>query len=105
MKSTSFSLIARLGLVLSLMSGALGPAAAAAPPSDAPPAANAAATALAADTPSATPSGATFTAPKSWSLRRATSMVVITAPEADFSVALVDAGSAADAAAAAARAW
>lgn len=69
------------------------------------PAAEPAATSLAADTPAKTPSGATFTAPKGWSLRSAATSTVVTAPEGDLSVAIVDVGVAPDAAAAVARAW
>jgi CubicO group peptidase (beta-lactamase class C family) len=61
--------------------------------------------ALAADTPSKTASGATFTAPKEWSLRTAAQLVVIAAPEGDTNVAIVDVGAASDGAAAAAQAW
>ena len=61
--------------------------------------------ALSADTPSKTSSGATFTAPKEWSMRTAPRIVVIAAPEGDTSVAIVDVGAASDAAAAAAQAW
>ncbi|HEX3466549.1 MAG TPA: serine hydrolase domain-containing protein [Candidatus Elarobacter sp.] len=85
---------ARLALVVSLTFGTT----VVAPAADAPP------VVLAADTPTAT-SGATFTAPKSWSLRRGTSVSVVTAPEGDLSAAIVDVGPAADAAAAVARAW
>ena len=48
--------------------------------------------------------GATFTAPKEWSMRMAPRIVVIAAPEGDTSVAIVDVGAASDAAAAAAQA-
>lgn len=84
----------RCALVVSLTFGT----AVVAPAADAPP------VVLAADTPSAV-SGATFTAPKEWSLRKGASMSVVTAPEGDLSAAVVDAGAAADAAAAIARAW
>ena len=60
---------------------------------------------LAADTPSRTPSGASFTAPKSWSLAVAGPAAVIAAPERDTRIALVDVGPAPDARAAAAAAW
>ena len=91
----SFAAIARLALVLALVAGNTVAVPAAEPPG----------AVLAADTPTTTPSGATFTAPKGWSLRRAPSTVVVTAPEGDLSAALVDVGPAADAAAAVARAW
>ncbi|MBV9648121.1 MAG: beta-lactamase family protein [Candidatus Eremiobacteraeota bacterium] len=64
-----------------------------------------ASSALAADTPSKTPSGATFTAPKAWSVRTQANLVVIAAPEGDTNVAIVDVATAADAGAAAAAAW
>ena len=60
---------------------------------------------LAADTPSKTPAGAAFTAPKAWSLRTATKLVILTAPETDTEIAIVDVGQAKDAASAAAQAW
>ncbi len=90
-----FAFALRLVLVVSLTVGT----SVVAPAADAPP------VALAADTPSTTPSGATFTAPKAWSLRRGASMSVVTAPEGDLSAAIVDVGPAADASAAVARAW
>jgi CubicO group peptidase (beta-lactamase class C family) len=61
--------------------------------------------ALSADTPSKTPSGATFTAPKEWSLTTKGSLVIVSAPEGDTNVAIVDVPSAADAGAAASAAW
>lgn len=60
---------------------------------------------LSADTPSKTPSGATFTAPKAWSLQSTPRLVIIAAPEGDTSIAIVDVGAASDAGAAAAQAW
>ncbi len=59
--------------------------------------------ALAADTPSATPAGATFTAPVGWTLRTASTFVVLQPPEPDSRVVLADvaSGSASDAVAAA----
>ncbi|GJG86144.1 hypothetical protein tb265_13250 [Gemmatimonadetes bacterium T265] len=62
-------------------------------------------TTLTADTPSRTASGATFTAPKGWSLVAGPRAAVVTAPEGDTRVAIVDVGAAADAGAAAAAAW
>ncbi len=59
---------------------------------------------LEADAPRATPAGATFTAPGGWSLLMRESSVVLTPPEQDTHVALVDV-SAADADAAVAAAW
>jgi CubicO group peptidase (beta-lactamase class C family) len=60
---------------------------------------------LSADTPSKTPSGATFTAPKEWSLRTGAQLVIVAAPEGDTNVAIVDVSSAGDAASATAQAW
>lgn len=95
MHRTLSIVLARLALVAAILIGstALAPAAGNAP------------AVLAADTPTVTPAGTTFTAPKSWSLRREASMVVVTAPEGDLSEAVVDVGPAADASAAVARAW
>jgi len=59
---------------------------------------------LAADDHRATPAGATFTAPGSWSISSGPSLVVLDAPEGDFHVALADVR-AADASAAVAAAW
>jgi CubicO group peptidase (beta-lactamase class C family) len=56
------------------------------------------------DAPSATPAGATFTAPAGWSMRPAPNMVVLNAPEGDSHMAIVDVD-APDAAAATAAAW
>jgi len=58
-----------------------------------------------ADTPSATPSGATFTLPKAWALAAAPSRVVLSPPETDTRIAIVDIAEAADAQSAAAAAW
>jgi hypothetical protein len=60
---------------------------------------------LAADTPSATPSGVTFTAPKAWSIVTVSSLIVLSPPEPDSHIAIVDVPSAADARAATAAAW
>jgi CubicO group peptidase (beta-lactamase class C family) len=60
---------------------------------------------LAANTPAATASGARFTAPAEWSMQRAGPAVVLTPPEADSHIALVDVARARDAAAATAAAW
>jgi CubicO group peptidase (beta-lactamase class C family) len=57
------------------------------------------------DTPSTTASGAAFTIPKSWSSTATAAMNVLTPPEADLHVAIVDAGAGADAKQAAAQAW
>src|SRR5437870_2590626 len=59
---------------------------------------------LASETKRATPAGATFTAPAAWSLRSAANTIVLTPPEPDSHVAIVDV-KAADAAAAVIAAW
>jgi CubicO group peptidase (beta-lactamase class C family) len=59
----------------------------------------------AADTPEKTASGATFTLPTEWSMQSHGPVVVVTAPEGDTHIAIVDVGTAADAAQAAAKAW
>jgi CubicO group peptidase (beta-lactamase class C family) len=60
---------------------------------------------LAADTPSFTPAGSTFTAPKAWTAERLPRAMVLAAPEGDAHVVLFDAGSAQDAKTAAEAAW
>lgn len=60
--------------------------------------------ALTADTPGTTKSGHPFVAPAGWSLRRVGPAVILTAPEGDSRIALVDVD-AADADAAVAAAW
>ncbi len=60
---------------------------------------------LAADTPSTTAWGVGFTAPTGWSLTTSLGEAVLTAPEGDVRVGVVDAGAATDAAAAVAAAW
>lgn len=60
---------------------------------------------LATDTPAATPSGATFTAPKDWTMAAEAGEVVLTAPEKNARIAIVEAPGAVDAKAAAAEAW
>ena len=60
---------------------------------------------LAADTPSTTPSGVTFTAPKAWSIVSAPSLVVLSPPEPDAHIAIVDIPAAAEARTAVAAAW
>ncbi|MBV8172108.1 MAG: beta-lactamase family protein [Candidatus Eremiobacteraeota bacterium] len=64
-----------------------------------------AASPLAADTPSKTAAGVAFTAPRAWSVRTATQLVVVTAPEGDTAIVVVDVGQAKDASTAAALAW
>ncbi len=68
-------------------------------------AASATATPAAADTSGTLPSGATFTIPKAWSARIEGPVALLSAPEADAHIAIVDVGAAADAKAAAAKAW
>lgn len=60
---------------------------------------------LAADTPRTTADGNGFIAPAGWSIRAAGPAVILTAPEGDSHIALVDVGSAKDADAAVAAAW
>lgn len=59
----------------------------------------------AADTPQKTASGATFTLPTQWSMQSHGRVIVLTAPEGDTHIAIVDVGNAADAAQAVAQAW
>jgi CubicO group peptidase (beta-lactamase class C family) len=59
----------------------------------------------AADTPEKTASGATFTLPTEWTMQSHGQVVVVTAPEGDTHIAIVDVGTAASAAQAAAQAW
>lgn len=59
----------------------------------------------AADTPAKTSSGATFTLPTDWSMRPRDRVVVLTAPEGDTHIVVVEVGGAADAAQAVAQAW
>ncbi len=61
--------------------------------------------AVSADTPEKTPSGATFTLPKAWSVQTRGAVVLASPPESDAHLALVDVGAAANAEAAAAKAW
>ena len=56
-------------------------------------------------TDGATPSGVSFTQPKDWSVAANGPATIFAAPEADLHIAVVDAGSAPDAQAAAAKAW
>jgi len=66
---------------------------------------SATAQAVAKDTPAKTASGVAYTIPKDWSSKVQPSIVVITAPENDARVVIVDAGQAKDADAAMAAAW
>jgi len=59
---------------------------------------------LAADTPRVTPGGATFTVPSGWSIGTSKNLVLLTPPETDTHIAIVD-SQAADAKAAVAAAW
>ncbi|MCU1310328.1 MAG: hypothetical protein JWO20_1453 [Candidatus Angelobacter sp.] len=59
---------------------------------------------LAADTPRATPDGATFTVPSGWSIVTGKNLVIVQPPETDTHIAVVD-SHAADATAAVADAW
>jgi CubicO group peptidase (beta-lactamase class C family) len=59
----------------------------------------------AADTPSATPAGTTYTQPKDWAAAPGPKGVILTPPEGDAKIAIVDVGAAADAKAAAEAAW
>ncbi|WP_206073253.1 serine hydrolase domain-containing protein [Erythrobacter colymbi] len=52
-----------------------------------------------------TPAGATFTLSPGWTRKEAPSLVELAAPEGDFRIAIVEVGAAADASAAAAKAW
>ncbi|MBS0394894.1 MAG: beta-lactamase family protein, partial [Proteobacteria bacterium] len=87
----------RAGILTSLLVGACLfalPAARAAAPAPAP-----------ADTLARTVGGTTFTVPKAWTAAIAGAVVRVSAPEADAAIAIVDVGAAADARAAAERAW
>jgi len=59
---------------------------------------------LASDTPQQTTRGASFTAPSGWSIETRQSLVILTPPEPDTHIAIVD-SEAADAASAVAAAW
>ena len=59
---------------------------------------------VSADTPHVTPGGATFTIPSGWSFVTSKNMVVLTPPETDTNIAIVDV-QATDAASAVAAAW
>jgi hypothetical protein len=69
------------------------------------PSARAQGTVANADTPEKTASGATFTVPAQWSMESRGPVIVLTAPEGDTHIAIVDVGSAADAAQAVSKAW
>src|SRR5580692_108680 len=57
------------------------------------------------DTAKVSPGGATFTVPAGWSMDTGKDLVVLTPPETDSHVVIFDAGTAADAKAAATAAW
>src|ERR1700730_7776366 len=59
---------------------------------------------IASETKRSTPAGATFTAPAAWSMRGEASLIVLTPPEPDSHLAIVDV-KAADAASAVTAAW
>ncbi len=59
----------------------------------------------ASDLPGKTPAGLSYTQPKDWILTTSGPATILSAPEKDLSIAVVDAGTAADARAAAAKAW
>ncbi len=65
----------------------------------------AAAAQQAADTPGQTATGVVYTQPKDWSVTNAGPATIFTSPEGDLKLAVVDVGGAADAQAAAAKAW
>jgi CubicO group peptidase (beta-lactamase class C family) len=58
-----------------------------------------------ADSPARTPAGVNLTNPKAWDAATAGNALILTAPEGDLRVAIVDVGKAADAKAATAAAW
>ena len=60
---------------------------------------------LSADTQQTLPSGPTFSAAKQWNVTPGTHRIVLTAPEGNLHVAIVDAGAARDAAEAVSAAW
>src|SRR5580704_13258945 len=60
---------------------------------------------VSADTGKVSPGGATFTVPAGWSMETGKDLVVLTPPETDSHVVIFDAGTAADAKAAATAAW
>ncbi|MGO4411272.1 MULTISPECIES: serine hydrolase domain-containing protein [unclassified Brevundimonas] len=88
------------GLVLALMLGVCVPALAMAQTPAAPTPA-----ALIADTPQKTSSGAGFTAPQAWSVTSAPGQIILTPPEVDGRLAIIDIPQASDAADAVAKAW
>ncbi|HEV2364575.1 MAG TPA: serine hydrolase domain-containing protein [Caulobacteraceae bacterium] len=88
--------VLRLVLAGALMCAPAGVRAQPAAPHEAP---------LTADRPEATAAGATFIAPKAWRLARGPAANVLSPPEGDAGIAIVDAGRAADAGAAVESAW
>ena len=65
----------------------------------------AAQTAASADTPARTEAGVSYTVPRDWTATTRGPVVLVSAPQDELRIALVDVGSAADAAAATSRAW
>src|SRR3954469_10107491 len=59
----------------------------------------------AADTPGHTAAGVQLTEPKGWAVTAAGPVMTLVAPESDLRISVIDVGAAADARAAAARAW
>jgi len=59
----------------------------------------------ASDTPGRTPSGLAYTQPKDWAMAQRGAASVFTSPEGDLDIAVVEVGAAANAQAAAAKAW
>jgi CubicO group peptidase (beta-lactamase class C family) len=101
--------IGRSMVAMLLAGAALAPPAMAqtspAPSSGRPAAPSPAAPDAGADRPSKTPAGATYLLPANWTATANGPAVILSPPEADLHIAIVDAGPAADAKAAAAAAW
>lgn len=57
------------------------------------------------DQPGKTPSGATFTIPKGWAAQSGATSIVLSSPETDTHIAVVDIATAKDAAGAVSQAW
>lgn len=94
------------GLLLAIALLAAAPALAKAQsPAATPASATPASAALVADTPSQTASGATFTAPMAWAVSTAPNLVMLSPPEIDSHVAIVDVVTATDGSDAVAKAW
>src|SRR5688572_24889871 len=65
----------------------------------------AAQTPASADTPARTEAGVSYTVPRDWTATTRGPVVLVSAPQDELRIALVDVGTAADAAAATSRAW